>query len=265
MLYITGTPIGNLEDITLRQLRILKEVDLIAAEDTRHSLKLLNYYNIKTKLISYHANSTVEKALFLIDLLKEGGQIALVTDAGMPLISDPGFALVRLAYENDIKITTVPGPTAFVSGLILSSIPSSKFVFEGFLPAKKNDNVIQSLKKESRTTCFYEAPHRLLKTLEVLKQLGSRKISIVREITKIHEEALIFNGAEQAISHFTNNKPRGEIVIIIEGIEDAPSFEITIKEHVECFIDEGLSKKDAIKKVAKLRNLNKSIVYKELI
>lgn len=262
MLYITGTPIGNLEDITLRQLRILGEVDLIAAEDTRHSLKLLTYYNIKTKFVSYHANSSYEKTLHLLQILEEGKQIALITDCGMPLISDPGSKLVNLAYEKGIKVTTVPGPTAFVSGLVLSTLSTSKFIFEGFFPVKKHSVLINSLKTETRTVCFYEAPHRLIKTLNILKELGDRKISIIREITKLYEEALLFSSAEEAILHFNINKPKGEFVIVIEGRETESIFNNTLEDHVEELIFEGYSKKDAIKQVAKLRSLPKSEVYK---
>ena len=276
MLYIVGTPIGNLEDITLRALRILEEVDLIAAEDTRQTSKLLNHYNINTKLTSYHANSSEEKTLYLLEQLKEGKQIALVSDGGMPLISDPGSELVSLikkenkkeCVENkdEIEITTIPGPTALVSGLILSGLPSSKFVFEGFLPVKKSKTILESLKNEHRQIILYEAPHRLLKTLNVLKEhLGERKISIIREITKLYEEALLFESIEFAISHFEENKPRGEIVIVIEGKEKEIVFEENIKDHVVKLIEDGMTKNEAIKKVAKLRGLAKSEVYKEMI
>ncbi|MCL1924109.1 MAG: 16S rRNA (cytidine(1402)-2'-O)-methyltransferase [Defluviitaleaceae bacterium] len=264
MLYICGTPIGNLEDITLRQLRILEEVDLIAAEDTRHSIKLLNHYNIKTKLISYHANSSEEKTAFLIEQLLQEKKIALISDSGMPLISDPGSDLVRLCYKNNIKITTVPGATALISGLILSGLSCSKFVFEGFLPIKKSNAILEKLKTEHRQIILYEAPHRLLKTLNLLNEnMPNRKISIIRELTKVYEESLLFETISNSIAYFEFNKPKGEIVIVIEGKEEEAVFNISIKEHVELFIEEGLRKNEAIKKVAKIRGLAKSEVYKD--
>ena len=266
MLYIVGTPIGNLEDITIRALRILEEVDLIAAEDTRHSAKLLNHYEIKTKLTSYHANSSTEKTEFLLEKLKEGKQIALISDGGMPLISDPGSELVRLAKQESIKITTVPGPTALISGLILSGLPTSKFIFEGFLPTKKPQTILENLKTEHRQIILYEAPHRLLKTLNLLNQhTPDRKIAIIRELTKIYEEALLFESIDNALSYFEVNKPKGEIVIVVQGKEQKIVFEMSIKEHVENLINQNLSKSDAIKKVAKMRGLAKNEVYREMI
>ena len=267
MLYICGTPIGNLEDITVRQLKTLKEVDLIAAEDTRHTVKLLNYFDIKTPLTSYHEHNKKKKDDKIIKMLKEGKNIALVTDAGMPGISDPGEDIIRLCIENNIKITTIPGPTALISGLIMSGLDTSRFIFEGFLPqsGKEQKKVLQQLEEEERTTIFYESPHRLTKTLEIFKSLlgENRKIAVAREITKFYEEILYFQ-LGTAVEYFENNPAKGEIVLIIEGKEPsvAKKWEnFSIEEHVEYYVDEGHSKKDAIKLVAKDRLVAKSQIY----
>lgn len=268
ILYICPTPIGNLEDITLRTLRILEEVDLIAAEDTRRTLKLLNHYEIKKPLTSYHEHNKVEKGQVLLKKLREGMDIALVTDAGMPGISDPGEDMVRLAIESQVEIVALPGASACITGLVLSGFPTGKFVFEGFLPSKKKERreELKNLVEEKRTIILYEAPHRLLdllKDIEVI--LGNRPIAIARELTKIHEE--VFRGYTlEAIQKFEREKPRGEFVIIIEGTkarEENPYKDMSIKEHIKLYVDEGLSKRDAVKKVSQVRKIPKNLVYKE--
>jgi 16S rRNA (cytidine1402-2'-O)-methyltransferase len=266
-LYLCATPIGNLEDITLRVIRTLKEVDYIVAEDTRHTLKLLNHFNISKPLISYHKFSDRNRAEEILSLLEDGNEIALVSDAGMPGISDPGEDLVRLAYQWDIPVTVLPGATAGLSALVLSGLPSGRFVFEGFLPREKREmeRVLALLKSEERTIVLYEAPHRLTATLKKLyKALGNRSIAVIRELTKIHEEVLRFT-LEEAIEYFTANKPRGEFVLVLEGSEspgeDNDFDDIPISHHIMEYMKLGLSKKEAIKKVAEDRNLPKSEVY----
>ncbi|HHZ13506.1 MAG: 16S rRNA (cytidine(1402)-2'-O)-methyltransferase [Caldicoprobacterales bacterium] len=266
-LYLCATPIGNLEDITLRVIRTLEEVDYIVAEDTRHTLKLLNHLNISKPLISYHKFSDKKRVEEILTLLEDGNDIALVSDAGMPGISDPGEDLVRLAYQWDIPVTVLPGATAGLSALVLSGLPSGRFVFEGFLPREKREmeRVLALLKSEERTIVLYEAPHRLTATLKKLyKALGNRSIAVIRELTKIHEEVLRFT-LEEAIEYFTANKPRGEFVLVLEGSEspgeDNDFDDIPISHHIMEYMKLGLSKKEAIKKVAEDRNLPKSEVY----
>ena len=270
ILYICPTPIGNLEDITLRTLRILKEVDLIAAEDTRHTMKLLNHYEIKKPLISYHEHNKKGKGELLIKKLIEGTNIGLVTDAGMPGISDPGEDIIGLAIENGIDIRALPGATASITGLVISGLPTDKFVFEGFLPSKKKDRIeeLKRLKTEYRTIILYEAPHRLLDLLrDMEKILGNRNVSISRELTKIYEET--FRGTiGEALNKFKEERPRGEFVLVIKGedkVEQNPYENITIEEHIKFYMEKGLTKKDAVKKVADLRNVPKNLVYKESI
>jgi 16S rRNA (cytidine1402-2'-O)-methyltransferase len=270
VLYICPTPIGNLEDITLRTLRILKEVDLIAAEDTRRTLKLLNYYGIKKSLISYHEHNKVEKGEMLIEKLKEGINIALVTDAGMPGISDPGEDMIHLAIENQMDLVVLPGATASITALVLSGLPTEKFVFEGFLPSKKKDRreELERLKTEERTIILYEAPHRLLALLKDMEAvLGDRQLAIARELTKVYEE--IFRGSVlEALRKYEEEKPRGEFVLVIKGAEiseDDPYQNISIKEHIIMYMEEGLTKRDAVKKVADVRDISKNLVYKESI
>lgn len=268
LLYICPTPIGNLEDITLRTLKVLEEVDIIAAEDTRHTLKLLNHYNIKKPLISYHEHNKKSKGELLLKKLMEGVKIALVTDAGMPGISDPGEDIIRLCIEEDIDIVALPGATASILALVLSGFPTGKFVFEGFLPTKKKDRIkeLERLKKEERTIILYEAPHRIEALLQdILTILGNRNISISRELTKIHEETFRGNIVE-AMDWLKDSKPKGEFVIVLEGgeiLEDDLYEDISLKDHIRKYMEEGLSKKDAIRKVAKERNMPKNQVYKE--
>mgnify|MGYP000844601820 CR=1 FL=1 len=274
-LYLVATPIGNLEDITLRALRILKEVDLIAAEDTRHTIKLLNHYEIKKPLTSYYEHNKTGKGNYLIEQLLEGKNIVLVSDAGTPGISDPGEDLVKLAIDNNITVTMVPGPVAAITGLVLSGLPTGRFVFEGFLPMNKRARRerIESLKVEIRTIILYEAPHKLVYTLKDLYNiLGERKIVFARELTKKFEELMRCNLSE-GIKHFEEEKPRGEYVIILQGVEEDNIInqasrlweETDIKEHMEICLIQGLNKKEAMKKVANDRGMSRRDVYNKLL
>lgn len=273
ILYICPTPIGNLEDITFRTVRILKEVDLIAAEDTRHTLKLLNHFEIKKPLISYHEHNKMGKGPVIIEKLHRGESVALVSDAGMPGISDPGEDIIRMAIEEGIQVVGLPGPSAGILALVISGLSTKSFIFEGFLPAKKKDKIIklEELAKEHRTIIMYESPHRLKKYLKELEShLGNRKIALCRELTKTYEE--IFRGTVlSAIEHYEAHDPRGEYVIIIEGIEKEisedviPNENLSIKERVIAYMDMGIDKKEAIKKVAKESNLSKNDVYMETL
>lgn len=265
-LYICPTPIGNLEDITLRTLRILGEVDLIAAEDTRHSIKLLNHYEIKKPLISYHEHNIRERGEELIQKLNNGENIALISDAGMPGISDPGEDLIRLAIEEGIEVIGLPGATASITALVVSGLSTNKFVFEGFLSSKKRDRIkeLEELKGERRTIIFYESPHRILNFLrDSVEVLGDRNIALGRELTKHYEE--IFRGTiSRAIEKFSNIQIKGEFVIIIEGnTVEEEVIEIDILEHLKDYIEQGLSKKEAIKKLSKEKNIPKNKVYSE--
>ena len=273
-LYLCGTPIGNLNDLSPRAVEILSSADLIAAEDTRHSLNILNHFGIKTPMTSYHEHNRKSKGEYLISLLEEGKNIALVTDAGMPGISDPGEDLAALCIEKGIPVTTVPGPTAFVSALVLSGFSGRRFIFEGFLPSNKKEKnqVLDSLKRELRTVILYEAPHRLTQTLyDLNKALGDRNAACVREITKIHEEVKRGTLGE-LLEFYSENAPRGEFVIVIEGFsaealreEETKKFEaMSLAEHMEMYTSQGLSEKEAMKLVAKDRGLTKRDIYSEL-
>ncbi len=269
-LYLVGTPIGNLEDITYRAVRTLSEVDLIAAEDTRHSLRLMNHLEIKKPLISYHDNNRISRAEELVKKLKDGQNIALISDAGMPGISDPGEELVALAASQGISVTAVPGCSASLTALILSGLPTGRFAFEGFLPQKQKDRVkfLESIRYEERTLLFYEGPHRVRKTLEdILKVFGDRRCSILRELTKLHEEA-IRGTLSDAIAHFAGNEPRGEFVIVVEGSKiKAPDnmkpdlSSLTVEEHVKYYRAQGFERMEAMKLTAKDRGLSKRDVY----
>lgn len=270
-LYICATPIGNLEDITLRVLRTLREVDYIAAEDTRHTLKLLNHYGIAKPLISYHEHNQRERGQQIIELLIQGCNVALVSDSGMPGISDPGIPLIALARERGIPVTVVPGPTACISALVLSGMDASRFVFEGFLPKNKKDRDARlgQLKEEERTVILYEAPHRLTSTLEdLLSKLGNRRIAVVRELTKVHEEVLVLE-LERMLQHFKQHSPKGEMVLILEGLNRQDikndAWDMSIEEHIKQYMSNGFDKKEAIKQVAKVRGLPKNEVYKHAI
>ena len=276
-IYLVATPIGNLSDISMRAIETLKNVDIIACEDTRNTIRLLNHFEIKGHLTSYHEYNKIDKAYELCEKVKEGKNIAFVSDAGMPAISDPGYELVDIAYKKGVEVTVVPGASAVVSALAISGISSRRFAFEGFLPADKNEKkeILTELSQESRTLILYEAPHRLLKTLkELFEYMGDRNIAIVREITKLHEEVLKGRLAE-IISDYESEKVaiRGEYVLVIEGKsllekreERQKSFEeISIREHFEKYIAEGMDKKEAMKAVAKDRGIQKRDVYKELL
>lgn len=270
-LYLLATPIGNLEDITLRCLRILKEADIIAAEDTRQTAKLLNHYDIKKPMISYHEHNKKTKGEEIINLLLEGNTVALVSDAGMPCISDPGEDLVRLCIERGIEVAAIPGPSASLTALSISGLSTSRFVFEGFLPVKGKDRRerLEKLSKEERTVILYEAPHRLLSTLKDLNEyLGNPKISISRELTKKFEET-VRTDLEGAIEEFGNRSIKGEFVLIIEGkssaelqAEEGKQWEaLSVKDHIIMHMEKGLSKKEAVAQVAKERNMKKKEVY----
>lgn len=263
-LYICPTPIGNLEDITIRTLKTLNEVDLIAAEDTRHSLILLNHYDIKKPLTSYHEHNIKKKGPELINKLLEGENIALITDAGMPGISDPGEDLIRLAIKEGIKVVGLPGPSASITALVISGISTDKFVFEGFLSSKKKDRMkeLDMLKNERRTIIFYESPHRILDTLDdMLVSFGNRQIAIARELTKHYEE--IFRGTVQKAKDYFCEGVKGEFVIIIEGNKEEIKKEINIGEELGKFLSLGLSKKEAVKIVSEENDIPKNTVYKE--
>lgn len=271
VLYIVGTPIGNLGDISERALDTLINADIIACEDTRHTIKLLNHFNISNTLVSYHEHNKITKLNELINSLKDGKNIALVSDAGMPCISDPGYELVNACQEEGIKVTTIPSGTAVVSGLILSGINSNKYIFEGFMSRNNKErlNTLNMLKLETRTTVFYESPHHIKQTLKDLqKTIPNRELAVVREITKIYEEA-IKGDATTLLEHFEKNTPRGEMVLVVSGEmrsvvdeEKAKEFsDITILDHYNDYLSKGVNYKDAIKKVAKDRNLNKREVY----
>lgn len=274
-LYLCATPIGNLEDITLRVIRTLKEVDLIAAEDTRNTIKLLNHFEIKTPMTSYHEYNKIDKAANLVEKMAEGKNIALVTDAGTPAISDPGEELVRQAYVAGIKVTSLPGACACITALTLSGLSSRRFVFEAFLPYDKKERraILESLKTETRTIILYESPHHLKTTLtELYDALGERNITLCRELTKIYENAeqTTFSAATR---YFLENDPKGEYVLVIEGIpreeltakEQAKWDTLTISEHMEQYLSQGLNKKEAMKQVAKDRGVPKREIYQQLL
>lgn len=275
MLYICATPIGNLEDITLRTLRILKEVDLIAAEDTRHSIKLLNHFEIKTPMTSYHEFNKYDKAAELVVKMQQGTNIALITDAGTPAISDPGEELVKQCHAAGIEVTSLPGPSAFVTALTISGKPTRRFCFEAFLPydKKERSEILEELKKETRTIMLYEAPHKLKKTLQDLYGvLGDREISLCKELTKKHETNFRTT-LSSAITYYEQEEPRGEYVLVIEGAsreairaeEMQDVLSMTIEEHMEYYLAQGMDKKEAMKKVAKDRNVGKREIYQALL
>lgn len=274
-LYLCATPIGNLEDITLRVLNTLKEVDVIAAEDTRHSIKLLNHFEIKTPMTSYHEFNKIEKAKYLVEQMKQGVKIALVTDAGTPGISDPGEELVKQCYEAGVEVTSLPGPAACVTALTLSGMSTRRFCFEAFLPMDKKEKqwILEELKNETRTIILYEAPHRLVKTLgELLGALGNRRITICRELTKRYEEAFR-TSFEEALDYYKEQEPRGECVVVIEGKsiadireEQVKSWEeMTMEEHMKHYESQGIAQKEAMRMVAKDRGISKRDVYQYLM
>ena len=274
-LYLCATPIGNLEDITFRVLRTLKEVDLIAAEDTRNSIKLLNHFEIKTPMTSYHEFNKIEKAYQLVDRMREGKNIALITDAGTPGISDPGEDIVRICYEEGIEVTSLPGPAACITALTMSGLPTRRFAFEAFLPRDKKERaaVLKQLKNETRTMIVYEAPHHLGKTLEELFEvLGDRKITVCRELTKRYEEKTLTTISE-CLNYYKENEPRGEYVLVIDGKtfkemeeEERKAWEtMSLEEHMAMYEAQGTSHKEAMKLVAKDRGISKRDVYQALL
>ncbi|MTI82083.1 MAG: 16S rRNA (cytidine(1402)-2'-O)-methyltransferase [Firmicutes bacterium] len=266
-LYLCATPIGNLEDITLRVLKILKECDLIAAEDTRHTRKLLTHFDIHTPLTSYHAHNELKKGEKLLEKLKQGQSIAVVSDAGMPGISDPGAEIVQMALEEDVPVVPVPGASAVLAALVVSGLPCARFVFEGFLATNKKGRRrrLEKVVNEERTLVFYESPHRLVSTLEDMQKiLGNRKVAVAREITKKHEE--VYRGSIiNAIEYFKNNAIKGEFTLVVSGSlgeEKEKQWEqLPIADHVLQLMSVGLDKKQAIKKVAQLRGIPKREVY----
>lgn len=275
ILYLCATPIGNLEDITFRVIRILKEVDLIAAEDTRNSIRLLNHFEIRTPMTSYHEYNKIEKGKKLVGLLQEGKNIALITDAGTPGISDPGEELVKMCYEAGVPVTSLPGASACITALTLSGLSTRRFAFEAFLPADKKERqeILANLQNETRTLILYEAPHRLVKTLKELGEvLGDRKLTVCRELTKKHETAWQTT-IEEAFRYYEETAPKGECVLVIEGKsrqalreeEHAKWEEITIDEHMERYLSQGMDRKSAMKQVAKDRGVSKRDIYQQLL
>lgn len=274
-LYLCATPIGNLEDITYRVLRTLKEVDLIAAEDTRNSIKLLNHFDIQTPMTSYHEFNKIDKAYQLVGKLKEGKNIALITDAGTPGISDPGEDIVRICYEEGIEVTSLPGAAACITALTMSGRPTRRFCFEAFLPKEKKEriSILEELKKETRTIIIYEAPHHLLKTVkELLEALGDRELTICRELTKKHEEK-IQTTFSALLSYYEEREPRGEYVLVICGKDrneiekekQASWGELSIEDHMAHYESQGIDHKEAMKLVAKDRGVSKRDIYQYLV
>ena len=274
-LYLCATPIGNLEDITYRVVRTLNEVDLIGAEDTRNSIKLLNHFDIKTPMTSYHEFNKYDKAKQLVEMMKEGKNIAIITDAGTPGISDPGEEVVRQCFEAGIQVTSLPGPAACITALTMSGQKTRRFCFEAFLPKDKKEKVavLEELKNETRTIIIYEAPHRLARTLKELREtLGNRQLTLCRELTKKYEEA-DKTTIDQAIEKYNEKEPRGEYVLVIEGKsqeeiqeENKQKWEsMTIEEHMEHYLSGGMEKKEAMKQVAKDRGVSKRDIYQALL
>lgn len=275
ILYLCATPIGNLEDITLRVLDTLKKVDLIAAEDTRHSRGLLTHFDIHTPMTSYHEHNKYEKAEILVGKLLEGQNIALITDAGTPAISDPGEELVRQCLDAGVMVTSLPGACACITALTMSGQPTRRFCFEAFLPADKKERaqILEELKDETRTTILYEAPHRLKKTLsELYLALGDRRLTICRELTKRYEEAVRITLAE-AVDKYEAEEPKGEYVLVLEGRSQEELIEeqvqawerMSLKEHLQYYLEQGLEKKDAMKQMARDRGCSKREIYQGLL
>ena len=274
-LYLCATPIGNLEDMTFRAVRILKEVDVIAAEDTRNSVKLLNHFDIHTPMTSYHEFNKIDKGQYLVKRLLEGENIALITDAGMPGISDPGEELVRMCRDAGVPVTAVPGACACVTALVISGRSTRRFCFEAFLPTDKKERraVMEELKTETRTSIIYEAPHRLVKTLqELLNELGDRKITVCKELTKKHETGFETT-LKEAVPYYEQNEPRGEYVLVLEGYsrqqmeqeaQDAWK-EMSLGDHMKLYEEQGMNRKDAMKQVAKDRGVGKREIYQALL
>lgn len=275
ILYLCGTPIGNLEDMTFRAVRILKEADLIAAEDTRNSIKLLNHFEIRTPMTSYHEYNKIDKGRYLVRLLQEGKNVALITDAGTPGISDPGEELVAMCRKEQIPVTSLPGAAACITALTMSGLSTRRFAFEAFLPMEKKERaaVLEELKEETRTVVLYEAPHRLVRTIrELYDSLGDRRIAVCRELTKKHE-TVFDTTLSEALEYYREQEPRGECVIVMEGrsrremeAEKQKTWEsMSLKEHMRYYEDQGIGHKEAMKLVAKDRGVGKRDVYQGLL
>ena len=274
-LYLCATPIGNLEDMPVRAIRVMKEADIVAAEDTRNSIKLMNHFGINTPMTSYHEYNKVDKAVYLVDKMRKGQNVVLITDAGTPGISDPGEELVRQAAEAGIEVISVPGPVACISALIISGLPTRRFVFEAFLPSEKKERqtILRELKNETRTIILYEAPHHLVKTLNELKDtLGcERKAAVCKELTKKHESVYRATLGEAA-DYYSINEPRGEYVIVVEGIERKKLIEdeqnrwqkMSVEEHMSYYMAKGIDKKEAMKLVARDRGVSKREIYAQV-
>lgn len=274
-LYLCATPIGNLEDMTFRCVRVLKEADLIAAEDTRNSIRLLNHFEIKTPMTSYHEYNKIEKGRKLVEQLEQGKDIALITDAGTPGISDPGEELVRMCRDAGITVTAVPGAAACITAITISGLPTRRFAFEAFLPTDKKERqqILEELKQETRTIVLYEAPHRLVKTLLLLEEtLGDRQVRVCRELTKKHE-TVFESSLSGAVTYYEEHEPKGECVLVVEGLSrkeiekerKARWEEISLQEHMDRYLAEGMSKKEAMKQVARDRGIGKRDVYQALL
>lgn len=274
-LYLCATPIGNLEDMTFRAVRTLREVDLIAAEDTRNSIRLLNHFDIHTPMTSYHEFNKYDKGRYLVQQMLEGKNVAVITDAGTPGISDPGYELVVLCRDAGIEVTALPGCVAATTALTISGLPTRRFVFEGFLPTEKKElkEALERLKPETRTIILYEAPHRLVKTLELLNEtFGDRRVSICRELTKKHEQ-VFSTTLQEGLAYYEENEPKGECVLILAGAdaeqikkkEQQDWCSLDIHEHMEIYLEQGIEKKDAMKLVAKDRGITKREVYQQLL
>lgn len=271
-LYLCATPIGNLGDVSARCLEVLKSAGLIAAEDTRRTLQLLNHFDITKPLTSYHEHNKHEKGGYILSLLKDGKDVALVSDAGTPTISDPGEDLVKLCIENGIEVTSIPGPVAGVNALILSGLSTRRFAFEGFLSVNKRHRRehLESIKDDSHTLIFYEAPHKLKNTIADMQKVfgGGRRVALARELTKVHEEIMRCT-LDEAAAYYDINNPRGEYVIIVEGARETEKNaeneweNVSVREHVDSYIAEGMTQKDAIKKAAEARGVPKREVYNE--
>lgn len=278
-LFLCATPIGNLEDITYRVVRTLGEADLIAAEDTRHSIKLLNHFQIKTPMTSYHEYNKVDKARYLVNQMLSGVNVALITDAGTPGISDPGEELVRQCIEAGVEVTSLPGPAACITALTMSGLPTRRFAFEAFLPAEKSDKkerarILGEMERETRTMVLYEAPHHLLKTLKDLREVlgGDRKLSVCRELTKKYESSWLTT-LDEAISFYGEEDPRGEFVLVIQGkspeeirLEETGSWEqMPVRDHVAMYEEQGMDRKEAMKRAAKDRGVSRREIYQSLL
>lgn len=267
-LYLCATPIGNLDDVSLRLIKTLNDCEIVACEDTRHTLKLLNHLKLKKKLISYHEHNEQQRTQELISLLENGHNIALVSDAGMPLISDPGAVILTKARELNINVTVIPGPNAALCALVLSGMDCSRFVFEGFLPVKGKERIVrlEALAKETRTSILYESPHRLEQTIQQLSEYcEGRELALIRELTKLHEECSKITLSPDMSLFSPENPPRGEYVLVLQGAYNVIKYPRDIKEHVLTLMQSGMDKKEAVKTAARQRGVSKDVIYKECL